>query len=100
MNPPCKDCITLSICRAKLNDATTKELMELADKCSILFHFLYFNKKDNVPFVTYSNIRTGSARQMQYNQLEYSISLLDDTLLKDLPFHHSIGFMRLRLYDR
>ena len=86
------------MCRAKLNDSTTKELLELADKCSILFHFLYFtNDIKNTPYVEYPNIQPGSPQQMRYNQLEYNITLLGATILKDIPFHYASGYMKLTL---
>ena len=46
---PCIDCITLSMCKARLNNGTMMDLMCLSDQCSLLKTYLFPKSMDGEP---------------------------------------------------
>ena len=41
MGVPCRDCITLGMCKARLNNGDLLDLLCLTDQCSLLRSYLY-----------------------------------------------------------
>ena len=46
---PCEDCLTLSMCKARLNGGTMMDLMCLSDQCSHLRAFLFPKSETGEP---------------------------------------------------
>ena len=48
MTVPCIDCITLGMCKARLDGGTMMDLMCLSDQCSLLQSYIYPKARDGV----------------------------------------------------
>jgi len=71
MEIPCKECITLGMCKARLNGGTMMDLMCLSDQCSLLYQFLHPRDKNNKPIGHVSlvdDIETFLCTNIQYNR--------------------------------
>ena len=84
MESPCKNCITLSICKAEVHNGDLFNLVGLTDKCVHMKYLIFPHKK---PLVT------AVQRVDDPNQhLDLCIKALKEDLLKDICFDGNFSF--------
>jgi len=67
MNVPCKNCIVIGMCKAKLNGGDMMDLMCLSDQCSLLKEFIHpKNKRGDIKLV--DQVETYLCANIDYSQ--------------------------------
>lgn len=83
---PCYNCITLPMCKSKVNNGDFFHLCILADTCPMLKKLLH--KRDQ-PIITSTQ---GETNETLNDHIDRCIDLLSDSLLKGVNFNPGIDW--------
>lgn len=98
MECPCKNCLTLGICKALVRKGDLFDLLSLTDRCDFFKWYIFPHKEPQFAVQQKLTLKVGD--KVSYNihtkggrsvRLDYCINELKETLLKDVDFTDGWG---------